>query len=158
MHVIAAKAVCFKEALSVDFQQYQKQIIDNCRVLANELTKLGYVLVGGKTENHLLIVNVKKSIGITGKEGEKILDKVNITCNKNTVPFDDEKPFITSGLRIGTASVTTRGMKEKEMIEIAHLINKALKNKENENALLEVKKEVLTLTKNFLYNINIRLI
>lgn len=149
MHVIAAKAVCFKEALSVDFQQYQKQIIDNCRVLANELTKLGYVLVGGKTENHLLIVNVKKSIGITGKEGEKILDKVNITCNKNTVPFDDEKPFITSGLRIGTASVTTRGMKEKEMIEIAHLINKALKNKENENALLEVKKEVLTLTKKF---------
>lgn len=74
---------------------------------------------------------------------------MNITCNKNTVPFDDEKPFITSGLRIGTASVTTRGMKEKEMIEIAHLINKALKNKENENALLEVKKEVLTLTKKF---------
>ncbi len=149
MHVIAAKAVCFKEALSPEFQEYQKQIIKNCKVLASELLKLGYILVGHKTENHLLIVNVKKSIGMTGKEGEKILDKVNITCNKNTVPFDDEKPFITSGLRIGTASVTTRGMKEKEMIEIAHLIDKALRNKDDEKKLLEVKKAILELTKKF---------
>lgn len=149
MHVIAAKAVCFKEALSHEFQTYQKQIIENCKVLASELLKLGYILVGHKTENHLLIVNVKKSIGMTGKEGEKILDKVNITCNKNTVPFDDEKPFITSGLRIGTASVTTRGMKEKEMIEIAHLIDKALRNKDDEKMLLEVKKDILELTKKF---------
>ena len=149
MHVIAAKAVCFKEALSPEFQTYQKQIIENCKVLASELLKLGYILVGHKTENHLLIVNVKKSIGMTGKEGEKILDKVNITCNKNTVPFDDEKPFITSGLRIGTASVTTRGMKEKEMIEIAHLIDKALRNKDDEKMLLEVKKGILELTKKF---------
>lgn len=149
MHVIAAKAVCFKEALSPEFQEYQKQIIKNCKVLASELLKLGYILVGHKTENHLLIVNVKKSIGMTGKEGEKILDKVNITCNKNTVPFDDEKPFITSGLRIGTASVTTRGMKEKEMIEIAHLIDKALRNKDDEKNLLEVKKAILELTKKF---------
>jgi len=149
MHVIAAKAVCFKEALSPEFQTYQKQIIENCKVLASELLKLGYILVGHKTENHLLIVNVKKSIGMTGKEGEKILDKVNITCNKNTVPFDDEKPFITSGLRIGTASVTTRGMKEKEMIEIAHLIDKALRNKDDEKMLLEVKKDILELTKKF---------
>ena len=131
------------------FQTYQKQIIENCKVLASELLKLGYILVGHKTENHLLIVNVKKSIGMTGKEGEKILDKVNITCNKNTVPFDDEKPFITSGLRIGTASVTTRGMKEKEMIEIAHLIDKALRNKDDEKMLLEVKKDILELTKKF---------
>lgn len=149
MHVIAAKAVCFKEALSPEFQTYQKQIIENCKVLASELLKLGYILVGHKTENHLLIVNVKKSIGMTGKEGEKILDKVNITCNKNTVPFDDEKPFITSGLRIGTASVTTRGMKEKEMIEITHLIDKALRNKDDEKKLLEVKKDILELTKKF---------
>lgn len=149
MHVIAAKAVCFKEALSPEFQTYQKQIIENCKVLASELLKLGYILVGHKTENHLLIVNVKKSIGMTGKEGEKILDKVNITCNKNTVPFDDEKPFITSGLRIGTASVTTRGMKEKEMIEIAHLIDKTLRNKDDEKMLLEVKKDILELTKKF---------
>lgn len=149
MHVIAAKAVCFKEALSPEFQTYQKQIIENCKVLASELLKLGYILVGHKTENHLLIVNVKKSIGMTGKEGEKILDKVNITCNKNTVPFDDEKPFITSGLRIGTASVTTRGMKEHEMIEIAHLIDKALRNKDDEKMLLEVKKDILELTKKF---------
>lgn len=152
MHVIAAKAVCFKEALSPEFQEYQKQIIKNCKVLASELLKLGYILVGHKTENHLLIVNVKKSIGMTGKEGEKILDKVNITCNKNTVPFDDEKPFITSGLRIGTASVTTRGMKEKEMIEIAHLIDKALRNKDDEKILLEVKKSILELTKKFPLN------
>lgn len=149
MHVIAAKAVCFREAMQDDFKEYQKQIIKNCNVLGNELVKLGYILVAHKTENHLLIVNVKKSIGLTGKVGEKILDKVNITCNKNTVPFDEEKPFITSGLRIGTASVTTRGMKEPEMIEIAHLIDRALKNKDNEEELLKIKEEVLTLTNRF---------
>ena len=149
MHVIAAKAVCFKEALSPEFVTYQKQIIANCKTLAEELKRLGYTLVSNRTENHLLIVNVKKSLGITGKEGEIILDKVGITCNKNTVPFDDEKPFITSGLRIGTASVTTRGMKEKEMIKIASYINSALKNKDDEAKLNEIKKQVIELTKEF---------
>lgn len=149
MHIIAAKAVCFKEALSEEFINYQKQIVSNCKALANELVNLGYTLVAGRTENHLLIVNVKKSLGITGKIGETILDKVSITCNKNTVPFDDEKPFISSGLRIGTASVTTRGMKEKEMVTIARLIDKALRNTENESILEEVKNEVIELTKQF---------
>lgn len=149
MHVIAAKAVCFKEALSPEFVTYQKQIIDNCKALADELKRLGYTLVSNRTENHLLIVNVKKSLGITGKEGEIILDKVGITCNKNTVPFDDEKPFVTSGLRIGTASVTTRGMKEKEMIKIASFIDNALKNKDNDIKLNKIKHSVLELTKEF---------
>lgn len=149
MHIIAAKAVCFKEALSEEFINYQKQIVSNCKALANELVNLGYTLVAGRTENHLLIVNVKKSLGITGKIGETVLDKVSITCNKNTVPFDDEKPFISSGLRIGTASVTTRGMKEKEMVTIARLIDKALRNTENESILEEVKNEVIELTKQF---------
>ena len=149
MHVIAAKAVCFKEALSPEFVTYQKQIIANCKALADELKRLGYTLVSNRTENHLLIVNVKKSLGITGKEGEIILDKVGITCNKNTVPFDDEKPFVTSGLRIGTASVTTRGMKEKEMIKIASFIDNALKNKDNDIKLNEIKHSVLELTKEF---------
>lgn len=149
MHVIAAKAVCFKEASSKQFVEYQKQVINNCLALTNELKVLGYTIVANKTENHLLIVNIKKSLGMTGKSGEKLLDKVNITCNKNTVPFDDEKPYITSGLRIGTASVTTRGMKEKEMVEIAHLIDKTLKNKNNESELLKIKERVLLLTKRF---------
>lgn len=149
MHVIAGKAVCFKEALEENFVDYQKQIVSNCKALANELISLGYTLVSGKTENHLLIINVKKSLGITGKVGEAILDKVNITCNKNTIPFDEEKPFITSGLRIGTASVTTRGMKENEMIIIAKLIDRALRNIENEDELSKVKNEVTKLTDKF---------
>lgn len=149
MHIIAAKAVCFKEALSEEFVAYQKQIVNNCKALANELVRLGYTLVSNKTENHLLIINVKKSLNITGKIGELVLDKVSITCNKNTIPFDTEKPFITSGLRIGTASVTTRGMKESEMITIANLIDKALKGRDDENILNNVKKEVIELTKKF---------
>ncbi len=149
MHVIAAKAVCFKEALTDEFKAYQKQIVANCFALANELKRLGYTLVSNRTENHLLIVNIKKSLGITGKVGEKVLDKVGITCNKNTVPFDEEKPFITSGLRIGTASVTTRGMKEKEMVKIASFIDQALRNMNDEEKLCQIRKEVLELTKEF---------
>lgn len=149
MHVIAAKAVCFKEANTEEFKLYQKNIIENCKTLALELINLGYTLVSNKTENHLLIVNVKKSLGITGKEAETILDKVSITCNKNTIPFDDEKPFITSGIRIGTASVTTRHMGQNEMKEIAHLIDKALRNRNDDNILNEVKSDVIKLTERF---------
>ena len=153
MHVIAAKAVCFKEALTEEFKEYQNQIVKNCKALANRFIELGYTLVGGKTENHLLILNVKKSLGITGKVGENVLDEVCITCNKNTVPFDEEKPFISSGLRIGTASVTTRGMKEEDMVTIANLIDEALKNKDNKDVLNEVKAKVIELTKKYpLYN------
>lgn len=149
MHVIAAKAVCFKEASTPELVAYQKQVINNCIALTNELKKLGYTIVANRTENHLLIINVKKSLGITGKQGEKLLDKVSITCNKNTVPFDEEKPYVTSGLRIGTASVTTRGMKEHEMIEIAHLIDETLRNRNDENELINIKERVLSLTKKF---------
>ena len=153
MHVIAAKAVCFKEALTEEFKEYQNQIVKNCKALANRFIELGYTLVGGKTENHLLILNVKKSLGITGKVCENVLDEVCITCNKNTVPFDEEKPFIASGLRIGTASVTTRGMKEEDMVTIANLIDEALKNKDNKDVLNEVKTKVIELTKKYpLYN------
>lgn len=152
MHVIAAKAVAFKEALSEDFKEYQKQIVKNCKAMAKRLLDLGYVLVGGRTENHLLIVNMKKSLGITGKLAENILDKVGITCNKNTVPFDDEKPFIASGIRIGTAAITTRGFKEQECIKVADLIDKALRNYQNEIVLNTIHQEVKRLTNMFEVN------
>lgn len=149
MHIISAKAVCFKEALSEQFKEYQIQVLKNSKALTNELIKLGYTLVAGKTENHLLVVNVKKSLGITGKVAEGVLDKVSITVNKNTVPFDDEKPFISSGIRIGTPSVTTRGMKEDEMVLIAKYIDDALKNRDDEVKLQEIKQNVINLTKRF---------
>lgn len=149
MHVIAAKAVAFKEALSEEFKEYQKQIVKNCKAMAKRLLDLGYVLVGGRTENHLLIVNMKKSLGITGKLAENILDKVGITCNKNTVPFDDEKPFIASGIRIGTAAITTRGFKEQECIKVADLIDKALRNYQDETVLNTIHQEVKRLTNMF---------
>ena len=149
MHVIAAKAVAFKEALSEEFKEYQKQIVKNCKAMADELIRLGYVLVGGKTENHLFIVNVKKSLGITGKVAENVLDKVGITCNKNTVPYDEEKPFIASGIRIGTAAITTRGFKEEDCILVANLIDKALRNYQDEQVLENIHQEVLTLTNKF---------
>ncbi len=153
MHVIAAKAVAFKEAMSEDFKKYQKQVIKNASVLALELAKLKYRIVSHGTDNHLLIVDVKSSCGITGREAEKILDKVGITCNKNTIPYDTEKPMVTSGIRLGTPAVTTRGFKEKEMVVVAHLIDKALKNRQNEEKLEEIHREVKSLTKKFpIYN------
>ena len=126
MHIIAAKAVAFEEALKPEFILYQQQVIKNAQVLADELKKLGYKLVSGGTDNHLMLVDVKSSVGLTGKYAEKVLCSLNITCNKNTIPNDSEKPMISSGIRLGTSALTTRGMKEKEMIAIAHLIDKAL--------------------------------
>ena len=149
MHVIAAKAVAFMEASSDDFKNYQKHIIDNCKAMADEFIKLGYTLVSNGTDNHLLIVNVKKSVNINGKDAEKLLDKVNITCNKNTIPFDTEKPFITSGIRIGTAAITTRGFDEKSSRQIVRLIDKTFKNYQNEVVLEEIKAEVTNLTKKY---------
>ena len=122
MHVIAAKAVCFGEALKPEFKEYQKQIVKNAKVLSEELLKLGFNLVSGGTDNHLILIDLRNK-GITGKELEEKLDSVGITVNKNAVPFDPEKPTITSGIRIGTPAVTTRGFKEEEMIKIANLIN-----------------------------------
>ena len=149
MHIIAAKAVAFGEALKEEFVNYQKQVIKNAEALANELKKLGYKLVSGGTDNHLILVDVKSSVGLTGKYAEKLLCSLNITCNKNTIPNDTEKPMISSGIRLGTPAITTRGMKEEEMATIAYLIDKALKNHDNEKIKNQVKAEVLLLTSKF---------
>lgn len=125
MHVIAGKAVAFKEALSSDFKEYQEQIVANAKALGTALAERGWRLVSGGTDNHLVLVDVK-SRGLTGKEAEKALDEVGVTVNKNTIPYDQESPFVTSGVRIGTPAVTTRGMGEAEMVEIASIIDQAL--------------------------------
>lgn len=125
MHVIAGKAVAFKEALSSDFKEYQQQIVANAKALGTALAERGWRLVSGGTDNHLVLVDVK-SRGLTGKEAEKALDEVGVTVNKNTIPYDQESPFVTSGVRIGTPAVTTRGMGEAEMVEIASIIDQAL--------------------------------
>ncbi len=120
-HVIAAKAVCFKEALTPEFKEYQKQIIKNASVLADALMERGFDIVSGGTDDHLMLVDLRK-MDLTGKDMEKLLDSVHITCNKNTVPNDPKSPFVTSGLRIGTPAVTSRGLKEEDMIQIAEAI------------------------------------
>ena len=125
MHVIAAKAVCFKEALSPEFKEYQTQIIKNANALANALMERGFDIVSGGTDNHLMLVDLRK-MELTGKDMEKLLDSVHITCNKNTVPNDPKSPFVTSGLRIGTPAVTSRGLKEDDMIQIAEAIKLAI--------------------------------
>jgi glycine hydroxymethyltransferase len=149
MHVIAAKAVAFHEALSEDFVQYQKQVIKNAKVLAEELMALGYPVVSGGTDNHLMLVNVKSKLNITGLAAENLLHRVSITCNKNGVPFDKEKPAYASGIRLGTPAVTTRGFKENEMKLIAHWIDRALSNKDDEVILEEINQQVLELTKKY---------
>ncbi len=149
MHVIAAKAVAFHEALSEDFVQYQKQVIKNAKVLAEELMALGYPVVSGGTDNHLMLVNVKSKLNITGLAAENLLHRVSITCNKNGVPFDKEKPAYASGIRLGTPAVTTRGFKENEMKLIAHWIDRALSNKDDEAVLEEINNQVLELTKKY---------
>lgn len=148
MHIIAAKAVAFKEALSADFKQYAKNIIENAKVLGEELTNEGVRIVSGGTDNHLLLIDVT-TLGLTGKIAEEVLDEVGVTANKNTIPFDKEKPFVTSGLRIGTAAVTTRGFGTEEMKELAQIIATTLKNHEDQAVLGEVKERVLALTKKF---------
>ena len=145
MHVIAAKAVAFNEALEPEFKEYAKQVILNCQALADELKNLGYKIISGGTDNHLLLVDIYGSVGLSGKKCENILHSVNITCNKNAIPNDTLKPTITSGIRLGTAAVTTRGFKEEDCRLVARLIDGALKNYESENALNKVKQEVLKL-------------
>lgn len=149
MHIIAAKAVCFNEVLQPEFKEYAKQIIDNCKVLSDTLKEEGFRIVTGGTDNHLILVDVMGSIGVSGKECEKILDEVCITCNKNTIPFDTQKPFVTSGIRLGTAAMTTRGFKEAEFKQVALWISKALKNRENAEELAKIRDEVRSLTVNY---------
>ena len=140
MHVIAAKAVCFKEALQPEFKTYAQNVIDNAQALANGLMKRGFNIVSGGTDNHLMLVDLR-SKGVTGKEAEKLLDAANITCNKNTIPNDPEKPFVTSGIRLGTAAVTSRGMNTADMDVIAEaialLINDVDANKEKAMAMVK---------------------
>lgn len=140
MHVIAAKAVCFKEALDPSFKTYAQNVIDNAQALANGLIKRGFNIVSGGTDNHLMLVDLR-SKGVTGKEAEKLLDAANITCNKNTIPNDPEKPFVTSGIRLGTAAVTSRGMKMEDMDIIAEaialLINDVDANKEKAMSMVK---------------------
>jgi len=156
MHVIAAKAVGLGEALKPEFREYQKQVLENARALASALQEYGYRIVSGGTDCHLAVVDLRKQ-KITGLEAEKILDRVGITVNKNSIPHDPEKPFITSGIRIGTPAVTTRGMKEKEMLKIAEFIVLALAHRKDEIYLKNLKKKVITLTKKFpLYPVRIR--
>ena len=146
MHIIAAKAVCFGEALKPEFNNYQLQIVKNAKVLAEELLKYGFNLVSGGTDNHLILIDLRNK-GITGKELEQKLDEVGITVNKNAVPFDTEKPTITSGIRIGTPAVTTRGFKEEEMKKIAKLINMTVENYKNDKE--QIKNEVQEICKQF---------
>jgi glycine hydroxymethyltransferase len=149
MHIIAGKAVAFKEALEEDFITYQKQVVTNAKLLADELQKRGFYVVTGGTDNHMVLLNVKKTHGFTGKVAEVVLGEANITCNKNTVPYDTEKPLLASGIRLGTPAITTRGFKEKEIIEVAELIARVLNNINNKEVILEVKERVEALTKPF---------
>ncbi|MFW6007127.1 MAG: serine hydroxymethyltransferase [Halanaerobiales bacterium] len=148
MHIIAAKAVTLKEALSKDFKKYQKQIIVNAQTLAQQLKSKGLRLVSGGTDNHLMLVDLN-NMDVTGKDAETALDKVGITVNKNTIPFETRSPFVTSGIRIGTPAVTTRGMKEKEMELIGEYIYKTIKNIGDSSKFDDIRKEVYELSSSF---------
>lgn len=149
MHIIAAKAVAFKQALSPEFKEYQHQIVKNAKALAEVLEKGGLRLVSGGTDNHMILVDLKSSKGLTGQAVEKALDKAGITVNKNGIPYDTEKPMVTSGIRIGTPAVTTRGMKEKEMEEIGNFILETIENINDDKKLSEIKEKVKELCLRF---------
>lgn len=148
MHVIAAKAVALKEAMSDEFRVYQEQIVKNARAMADELIRLGFALISGGTDTHLFLVDLNNK-GLTGKDAEEFLDRAWITANKNTIPFETRSPFVTSGIRIGTPAVTTRGMKEQEMVDIASLIAKVIDSKGDAGVIDAVRKEVEDLTGKF---------
>ncbi|QTL97033.1 aminotransferase class I/II-fold pyridoxal phosphate-dependent enzyme [Iocasia frigidifontis] len=148
MHIIAAKAVSFKEALTDEFKEYQQQIVNNAAVLAAELQDYGFRLVSGGTDNHLMLVDLNNK-GITGKDAETALDKVGITANKNTIPFEKRSPFVTSGIRLGTPAVTSRGMKEAEMKLVAEFIAETIENIDDDSKLAEIKNGVYELTEKF---------
>jgi glycine hydroxymethyltransferase len=148
MHVIAAKAVCFHEALQPQFREYQRQIVLNAKALAAGIAKHGYRIVSGGTDNHLMLVDLRPK-EINGKEAQEVLDRAGITVNKNAIPFDTYPIFKPGGIRIGTPAVTTRGMKEEEMLEIGDLIAEALSNRNEESALGRVHEKVRELTRRF---------
>ncbi len=146
MHVIAAKGVCFYEALQPSFKVYQEQILMNAKMLAKTLQEEGFKIISGGTDNHLILVDVKSTANLTGKEAEKILDSIHITCNKNSIPNDTLSPMVTSGIRLGSPAMTTRGLKEVEFKEIGLIISKALKNHNDSNILEQLKNRVKQLT------------
>jgi glycine hydroxymethyltransferase len=148
MHVIAAKAVAFKEALEPSFKEYQVQIVKNAKALAGEMVKLGYHVISGGTDTHLMLISLVEK-NLTGKKVEEELEKAGITVNKNTIPFDPQKPFVTSGIRIGTPALTTRGMKEPEMKKIAGLIDQVISHLKDEKVYARVREEVLSLCRSF---------
>ena len=148
MHVIAAKAVCFHEALQPEFREYQRQVVINAKALAAGLAKHGYRIVSGGTDNHLMLVDLRPK-DLNGKEAQEVLDRAGITVNKNAIPFDTSSPFKPGGIRVGTPAVTTRGMKEEEMLEIADLAAEALDNRSDGGALENVRKKVIDLTSRF---------
>lgn len=148
MHVIAAKAVAFGEALKPSFKKYQEQVMKNAKAFAKSLEKRGFRIVTGGTDSHMFLVDLQPK-GVTGKEAEEALDKAGITVNKNTIPYDPQKPFIASGIRIGTPAVTTRGMKEKEMVKIAEWIDKAIQNRADNGALAKQAAEVKSFCRKF---------
>ena len=148
MHVIAAKAVCFREALQPQFREYQRQVVVNAKALAAGIAKHGYRIVSGGTDNHLMLVDLRPK-DLNGKEAQEVLDRAGITVNKNAIPFDTSSPFKPGGIRVGTPAVTTRGMKEEEMLEISDLIAEALTNRTEELALNRVREKVRELTRRF---------
>jgi glycine hydroxymethyltransferase len=148
MHVIAAKAVCFHEALQPQFRDYQRQVVTNAKALAAGLAKHGYRIVSGGTDNHLMLVDLRPK-DLNGKEAQEVLDRAGITVNKNAIPFDTSSPFKPGGIRVGTPAVTTRGMKEEEMLEIADLVAEALNNRNNGGVIENVRKKVIDLTSKF---------
>lgn len=145
MHVIAAKAQCFYEALQPTYKDYMNQVVNNAKALSDTLVQNGFKIISGGTDNHLVLVDVK-SMGVTGKEAENILDRINITCNKNTIPNETESAMVTSGIRLGTPAMTTRGFKEKDFIEVANIISDAIKNKNSNEILEKLKLRVNKLT------------
>ncbi|WP_342387686.1 serine hydroxymethyltransferase [Salinicoccus bachuensis] len=148
MHIVAAKAVAFGEALNPEFKEYQEQVVKNAKTLAGRLSEKGLRIVSGGTENHIVLVDVK-SFGLTGKQAEEALDQIGITCNKNTIPFDEESPFVTSGIRLGTPAMTTRGFKEEEMQEVADLIAETLSAVKEGTKYETLKDRVTALTSKF---------
>ncbi len=149
-HVIAAKAVAFKEDLEPSYKVYMENVLKNCKALADEFIKLGYKVISGGTDNHLLLLDVKSTKGVTGKEVEDLLQKVNITVNKNSIPGDTEKPAYTSGIRLGTPAMTTKGYTEEDFRLVAHIINEAIEHKNDEEYLTSLKNKVIELNKKHL--------
>lgn len=151
MHIIAAKAIAFGEALEPAFKAYQEQVIKNAKAMATRFTELGARVISSTTDNHLLMVDVRTTYGVSGKQVENLLDTIHITLNKNSIPFDEAKPFITSGIRIGSPAMTTRGFKEAESIAVVDIIHAVLSDIDSESVLEQAKKDVQTLLENIPY-------